>query len=101
MSGFTESVLMKKEDLDWCVYHAILDNPERDPENLAVAVGCSDKELTSSLARLESSHLITKSGSGFRALSVQEFMLLCHSRYDPSVPFTIENGVIREKKGPV
>jgi hypothetical protein len=100
-SGFTESVQMKKEDLDWYVYHVILDNPGRDPGSLAAAAGCPEKELASSLARLESSRLIAKSGSGFRVLSVPEFMLLCQSRYDPSAPFTIENGVIREKKGPL
>jgi hypothetical protein len=101
MSGLTECVQMKEEDLDWLVYHRILADPDQEPGSLAVAVGCTEEELAASLRRLESSILITKSGVGFRALSLQEFMLACQSRYDSSAPFIVDGGVIREKKGPV
>jgi hypothetical protein len=90
---------MKEEDLDWLVYHLLMEVKEQDLAGLAARTGCSEDELAASLARLESSFLITRAGNGFRVLSIQEFMLCCQSRYDPAMPFVIEDGVIRERKG--
>jgi hypothetical protein len=94
-----ECVQVKEEDLDWLVYHLLMEGKEEDPADLAARTGYSEDELAASLARLESSFLITRAGNGFRVLSIQEFMLSCQSRYDPAVPFVIERGVIRERKG--
>jgi hypothetical protein len=100
MPGSTECIQVKEVDLDWLVYHLLVEDSDQDPGSLAARAGCTDKELAASLARLESSFLLTRSGEGFRVLSVQEFVLVCQSRYDSSAPFTIEGGVIRERKGP-
>jgi hypothetical protein len=89
---------VKEEDLDWLVYHLLLKDPLLDREVLAARTGCPDDELDASLARLESSFLITRKENGFRVLSIPEVMLVCRSRYDPAAPFVIEGGVIRERK---
>jgi hypothetical protein len=94
-----ECVQVKEEDLDWLVYHLLLEDPLLDRAGLVVKTGCSEEELAASLARLESSFLITRAGNGFRVLSIQEFTLSCQSRHDPAAPFIIEGGVIRERKG--
>ncbi len=91
---------MKEVDLDWRVYHHLIEDPDQDPESLAARAGCTEEELAASLARLESFLLITRSGQRVRVLSVPEYILVCRSRYDSSAPFTIEGGVIRERKGP-
>ncbi len=91
---------MKEEDLDWLVYHLLLDGSSQDRAPLAVRAGCPDGELAASLARLESSFLIVREGAGYRVLSVPEFILSSQSRHDPSTPIVIEGGVIRERKGP-
>jgi hypothetical protein len=100
MHRSTECIQVKEEDLDWLVYHLLLDDSLQDQDSLAARAGCSGEELAASLARLESSFLIVRSGKGFRTLSIPEFMLVCQSRHDCSAPFTIEGGVIRERKGP-
>jgi hypothetical protein len=91
---------VREEDLDWLVYHLLLDGSLQDSSQLAVSVGCTGEELAASLARLESLFLIVREGTGYRVLSVPEFMLACQARHDPSAPFVIEGGVIRERKGP-
>ncbi|NYT20633.1 MAG: MarR family transcriptional regulator [Methanomicrobiales archaeon] len=91
---------MNEEDLDWLVYHHLLDDPCQGVETLAGKTGCSTTEIGESLRRLEKSMLISQDADGCRVLSVQEVLLQCQSRYDPHAPFTIEGGVIRMKKGP-
>lgn len=91
---------MREEDLDWLVYHLLLDGTLKDRDLLAARTGCPGEELAASLARLESSFLIAREGTSYRVLSVQEFILASHAQHDPSAPFVIEGGVIREKKGP-
>jgi hypothetical protein len=91
---------VKEEDLDWLVYHLLLDGSLHDSSQLAATAGCPDGELAASLARLESSFLIVREGARYRVLSVPEFMLASQARHDPLAPFVIEGGVIRERKGP-
>ena len=91
---------MREEDLDWLVYHLLLDGSPQDSSQLAARAGCPGRELEASLARLESWLLIVREGTRYRVLSVPEFMLASQARHDPSAPFVIEGGVIRERKGP-
>lgn len=91
---------MREEDLDWLVYHLLRDDTLQDSDQLAARAGCPGEELAASLERLESSLLIVREGTGYRVLSLPEFMLASQARYDPSAPFVIEGGVIRERKGP-
>ena len=98
MVGSRECVQVKQEDLDWLVYHLLLARSGQDRDDLAAEAGCSRDDLESSIARLESSLLITRSGEEIRVVSIPEFILACQSRYDTSAPFVIEGGIIREKK---
>jgi hypothetical protein len=101
MERSTECILVKEEDLDWLVYHLLLDGTMQDREGLISRTGCSSEELAASLERLELSFLIAREENGYRVQSIQEAMLACQSKYDPATPFIIENGIIKEKKGPV
>lgn len=89
---------MNEEDLDWRVYHLLLEGPCQSPDALAAKAGCSSVEIEGSLRRLENLMLIARERGGSRVLSVQEMLLQCQSRYDPRSPFTVEGGVIRVKK---
>lgn len=91
---------MREEDLDWLVYHLLKDGTLQDRDQLAARAGCPGEELVASLARLESLFLIVRERAWYRVLSVQEFILASQARHDPSAPFVIEGGVIRERKGP-
>ena len=91
---------MREEDLDWLVYHLLRDGALQDNDCLAARAGCTGEDLAASLARLESLFLIVCEGTGYRVLSLQEFMLASQARHDPSAPFVIEGGVIKERKGP-
>jgi hypothetical protein len=91
---------VREEDLDWLVYHLLLDGTLRDSDRLAARAGCPADELASSLARLESSFLIVRQGTWYRVVSVQEYILFSQARHDPLAAFVFEGGVIREKKGP-
>jgi hypothetical protein len=91
---------VNEEDLDWLVYHLLLDGSLQDSGQLAATAGCPAEELAASLARLESSLLIVREGAWYRVLSVPEFMLASQARHDPSAHSVIEGGVIRERKGP-
>ncbi len=89
---------MKDEDIDWIIYHLILQKTARAPDSLAAASGFDHRTVTSSLQRLERSLLIERVDTGVRVLSVGESLLKCQMRYDESVPYTFENGVIKAKK---
>ncbi len=90
---------MKEEDLDWLVYHVLLESPDLDPEALAARTGLSGDDVAASLSRLESALLVIRCGRSFRAASIPEMMLVCQCKYDRLAPFFVENGIIREKKG--
>ena len=90
---------MKDEDLDWGVYHLLIEDPCQNKEALANRIGCRTEEIEQSLGRLEQSMLISQETGGCRVLSVQEMFLKCQSRYDLQSTITFEGGVIRLKKG--
>ena len=89
---------MKKEDLDWWIYHLLADTPDQDIEALAIATGCPGDALADSLDRLGTTLLIEGSNGRYRIRSMHEMLLSCQAKYDETTPFTIENGIIRERK---
>lgn len=89
---------MKEADLDWLVYHLILDDPGITADALARSAGCEMEEVCSSLGRLTRYLLIEQQDQGFRALSTSEMLVRCQCTYDQACSFTIENGVVRVKK---
>lgn len=90
---------MNDEDLDWSVYHHLIEDPGQDEETLAGKTGCSSGEIGDSIWRLEKAMLIAREGQGYRVLSVPEMLLQCQVRYDPRSQITFEGGVIRMRKG--
>lgn len=90
---------MKDEELDWQVYHLLLENADRKEEVLAALLGCTPGEVGSSLTRLERAMLLDCTPEGIRVLSLQEVILRCQARYDHHCPFFFEGGVIRTKSG--
>jgi hypothetical protein len=84
------------DDLDWEIYHALLEGKARTTGDLSAA-GYNPSLVEASLGRLERSHLIERTGEAVRPLSFQEAILLCRLKNDPDCPFFIENGIIRVK----
>ncbi len=90
---------MKEEDEDWRVYHLI---PEGTPTTVGTLVDSSGFDapmVEASLARLERFCLIERTGSTVRKLTFGESLIRNQMKYSDDLPFTIENGVIKEKKG--
>jgi hypothetical protein len=89
---------VKEEDVDWLVYHRI---PVGEPVTAnAIAAGCGlgIPEVEASITRLERSCLVERTEHSVRQLSIGEALLKNQVKYEEDLPFTIENGVIKEKK---
>jgi hypothetical protein len=89
---------MRDEDLDWEIYHALLDRKVRTAADLA-ACGYDPGLVEASLCRLEKAHLVERRGDAARALSLPESILLCQVKNEEDSPIVFENGVIRLKSG--
>jgi hypothetical protein len=87
---------MRDEDLDWEIYHALLDRKVRTAADLA-ACGYDPGPVEASLCRLEKAHLVERRGGTARALSLPESILLCQVKNEEDSPLIFENGVIRMK----
>jgi DNA-binding IclR family transcriptional regulator len=89
---------VKEEDADWLVYHLI---PPASPASVGMLVdksGLDRSSVEASLARLERFCLIGRDGEQVRVLTFGEALLRNQAKYDDSLPFTIENGIIRQRK---
>ena len=89
---------MKEEDVDWLVYHQIPEGGSLTPDALAAGSGLGIPEVEASVARLEQACLVERTGSSVRLLSFGEARIRNQLKYEEDLPFTMENGVIREKK---
>lgn len=89
---------MKEADADWLVYHQIPEGTPVTPDELVSRCGLGLPEVEASLARLERSCIVERAGSTVRLLSFGEALIKNQVKYEKDLPFTIENGVIREKK---
>ena len=89
---------MKEADADWLVYHRIPEGTPVTPDELASRCGLGLPEVEASLARLERSCIVERTGNTVRLLSFGEALIKNQVKYEKDLPFTIENGVIREKK---
>ncbi|NLB00874.1 MAG: MarR family transcriptional regulator [Methanomicrobiales archaeon] len=91
---------MREEDLDWTVYHRIPQNGAITVEDLVAATGFEPGVVTASLERLGHCLLISRSEEMVRLLTIQESLIECQCRHTmEDLPFVIENGVIRAKRG--
>jgi Mn-dependent DtxR family transcriptional regulator len=89
---------VKEEDTDWLVYHQLPDGAPVTMDTLASRCGLGLPEVEASLNRLERSCLVERTGSSVRMLTFGEALIKNQVKYEEDLPFTIENGVIREKK---
>jgi hypothetical protein len=89
---------VKEEDADWLIYHLIVSEPAIPLERLVVLSGLDSFTTNASLDRLEKYLLIERDGDKLRALNFGESLIRCQVKYSDDLPYTIENGVIRERK---
>jgi uncharacterized Zn finger protein len=89
---------VKEEDADWLIYHLIVNEPAITVERLVVLSGLDPFTMNASLDRRERYLLIERDGDKLRALTFGESLIRCQVKYSDDLPYTIENGVIREKK---
>ena len=89
---------MKEEDADWLIYHLIVNEPVITVERLVVLSGLDTVTMNASLKRLERYLLIERDGDKLRALNFGESLIRCQVKYSEDLPYTIENGVIKERK---
>ncbi|WAC04034.1 MAG: MarR family transcriptional regulator [Methanoregula sp.] len=91
---------MKDEHIDWLIYHLIEPMGPVTVEELAKKSGLDPATVEKSILRLENDLLVEQYKGRIRLLSFGESLIRCQVRYDPALPYTIENGVIKEKKRP-
>jgi hypothetical protein len=89
---------VKDEDVDWLVYHRITEGAPVTADALAAACGLGIPEVEASVRRLERSCLVERAEGSIRVLSFGEALIRNQVKYEEDLPFTIENGVIKEKK---
>ena len=89
---------MKEEDADWVIYHLIVKEPSISVEGLVTASGLDTCVVDGSLERLERYLLIERAEGKLRALNFGEALIRCQIKYSEDLPYTIENGVIKERK---
>jgi hypothetical protein len=89
---------VKEEDADWVIYHLIVKEPSISAEGLVTASGLESCVVDASLKRLERYLLIEQTDGKLRVLNFGESLLRCQIQYSKDLPYTIENGVIKERK---
>jgi hypothetical protein len=91
---------VKDDDADWLIYHLLPQDKPITPEEIQKKCGLNAAVVDASLARLERYLLIVHTNGQIRVLSVGEALVACQTKYDQSLPYTIEDGVIRARKQP-
>jgi hypothetical protein len=87
---------VRDEDIDWSVYHALLEGKAGSVQGLA-CLGYEPRLIEESVRRLEMYYLVERSGDSVRVLSFRESLLLCQANNDETCPFIVENGIIRAR----
>jgi hypothetical protein len=89
---------VKEEDADWVIYHLIVKEPSISAEGLVTASGLDPCVVDESLGRLERYLLIELTEGKLRVLNFGEALIRCQIKYSDVLPYTFENGVIKERK---
>lgn len=90
---------MKEEDADWLIYHLLVKEPSiSTEEDLVTASGLDPSAVDASLKRLERYLLIEQVEGTVRVLSFGEALIRCQIKYSKDLPYTMENGVIKQRK---
>jgi hypothetical protein len=89
---------VKEEDVDWVIYHLIVKEPSISADGLVTASGLDPSVVDASLNRLERYLLIEQTDGKLRVLNFGEALIRCQIKYSEDLPYTLENGVIKERK---
>jgi len=89
---------VKEEDADWLIYHIIVKEPSISVEGMVTASGLDPCVVDASLQRLEKYLLIERTEGTLRVLNFGEALVRCQIKYSKDLPYTIENGVIKQRK---
>ncbi len=89
---------MKEEDADWLIYHLLVKDPSVSGEDLVTASGLDRDVVDASLKRLEQYLLVERVEGHVRVLNFGESLIRCQIKYSKDLPYTIENGVIKQRK---
>jgi hypothetical protein len=89
---------VKEEDADWLIYHLLVKEPSISAEDLVTLSGLDPSAVDASLKRLERYLLIEQVEGNVRVLSFGEALIRCQIKYSKDLPFTMENGVIKQRK---
>jgi hypothetical protein len=73
--------------------------PSISSEGLVTASGLDPGAVDASLRRLERYLLIEQVEGTVRVLSFGEALIRCQIKYSQDLPYTMENGVIKQRKG--
>lgn len=89
---------MRKEDIDWTVYHIISATDTITIEEISSRSGYSLDIIECAISRLKKTNLIDQENDNVRALSIPETILRCQIKYQvKDSPIYLENGVIKVK----
>ncbi|MGD1003882.1 MAG: hypothetical protein ABR887_00485 [Methanoregulaceae archaeon] len=89
---------MKEEDIDWFIYHLIVQKDSTTLEDLTVQSQLDSSTVLTSLIRLEKKNLIDFNEGKIRVLSIGDSLIKCQAVYDPNLQYIVENGIIKTKK---
>jgi DNA-binding MarR family transcriptional regulator len=89
---------VKEEDADWLIYHLLVKEPSISVKDLPAASGLDACTVDASLKRLEQYLLIEPAEGNVRVLSFGEALIRCQIKYSKDLPYTMENGVIKQRK---
>jgi hypothetical protein len=89
---------VKEEDADWVIYHLMVKEPSISAEDLVTVSGLDPCVVDASLGRLERYLLIERTEGNLRVLNFGEALIRCQIKYSDDLPYTFENGVIKERK---
>jgi len=89
---------VKEEDADWIIYHLITEKETITAEELTVASEMDADTVHASLARLERSLLVERSGASVRAVTIGEAILKCQIKNTLDPRFEIVDGIIKARK---
>jgi DNA-binding MarR family transcriptional regulator len=93
-----ECIKVKEEDADWLIYHLLVNDPSLSMKDLAPASGLDQSVVDASLERLEKYLLIEQAQGRARVLSFGEALIRCQIKNTKDLPYTMENGVIKQRK---
>jgi hypothetical protein len=93
-----ESIQVKEEEIDWLIYHQINSEEGSGIPELAKENNLPENVVEAALRRLEGNLLIEIRMKRAYLLSINESLIRCQTKYDQTLPYTIENGVIKAKK---